>query len=125
MTPKELRIGNWIHTVNGYEQVCDVLCDSVNTMTLQNEIYDNISGIELTEAIFYNIQLVKRNNGYLPVRDRLDFWHTKEGVFLELDIDAGEFSLTRQINDEPIEFVHELQNWFYFASGGKELEITL
>lgn len=38
--PKSLRIGNWVHTSNGYEQVCDILCDSINTATAEGETLD-------------------------------------------------------------------------------------
>src|SRR5690606_15277149 len=53
---QELTCNNWIDTINGDEQVVDVLCDSVNTTTLQNGLYDNIRPIELTPELLGKIK---------------------------------------------------------------------
>lgn len=115
---KELRIGNWVRTMKGYNQVVDVMCDSVHTMN-GGDILDNIDGIELTPEILekagftWNAHHGRWHIGENPV--------TGDWLFELKQIDRRIFYRNGHFT---IETVHRLQNLFY-ALTQTELNIQL
>lgn len=111
MNVRELRIGNLIMTSKP-EQVCDVMCDSVSTMSGTYTL-DEIEPIPLTEEWLLSFGFQKDKDGVC----------TKLGVLFWLE--SGRLQIadgyTSLINC-PCAYVHQLQN-LYFALTGNELEL--
>lgn len=133
--PQELRIGNWV-LANG--KVTEV--ESVSEFGINTQIYlgapgeggsfeydfrfdrDKIEGILITEELLLRFGFRKSENRF--------FLHVgKKSYFTYIEFDAydniGKFSYCH--DDErgcyqPIEYVHQLQNLFYWLSG-EELTI--
>lgn len=120
----DLRPGCWIKTVNGYEQVVDVLCDSVNTKTLQNELYDNIEPIELTPV------LLRKIGGCEMIHDGCynltwELKHRERFITIKYSKPDKTWRVTfvSEIILQRLT-LHWLQNVIYY-NWGKELSITL
>ena len=128
MKPEELRIGNWIQSYdNHFEQVIDVLCDSVNLESNEGLPYDLIEPIPLTEEWlkkfgFSDGEYRKGYKYYYP--NEYSLWSIR---LSNKNLGYYQFCIWIR-NDElmkfdgPIQYVHQLQN-LYFALTKEELTI--
>jgi hypothetical protein len=114
MKANELRIGNlvMVDPQNFPQQVCDVMCDCVNTENVQGAHYGLIDAVQLTEE--WLLKFGFSINGIV-------FW--KKSLFLVYF--KGLFYIMPNINRRTqrglvIKYVHQLQN-LYFALTGEEL----
>jgi hypothetical protein len=112
----DLRIGNWVMVDphNFPQQVCDVMCDSVNTENVQGAHYGLIDAVQLTEEWLLKF-------GFSI--NRIVFWKKS----LSLVYFKGLFYIMPNINritqkGIQIKYVHQLQN-LYWALCGEELII--
>ena len=117
MKAQELRIGNWIETLSGMEQCVDVLCDSVNTKSIEGINYGEINPIPLTEEWLVKFGFEKRryiHEGIIFGKD--EFWDLEYYI-------AHDIYEISQLEIDNLKYVHQLQN-LYFALTGNELEIN-
>lgn len=109
MTTRELRIGNIVQGM----QVTVV--KSLSEREINGWNCGSFSGIPLTEEVLLKCGFEKydtySNNGI-----ELNFENNEYFLY-----DSGE---TRNISDNPVKYLHQLQN-LYFALTGKELEVKL
>jgi hypothetical protein len=136
MKANELRIGNWvmIDPHNFPQQVCDVMCDSVNTKSDRGAHYGLVDAIPLTEEWLLKF-------GF-QIKDQLSIHKTKVYYISGIDVDyclyfadfRQDFGFYIEYTDSPfdkdlgvlypiafgIKYVHQLQN-LYFALTDEEL----
>jgi hypothetical protein len=117
MISHELRIGNWvmIDPSNIPQQVCDVMCDSVNTDKVQGAHYGLVDAILLTEEWLlkfgFEIRRIKDITNYTSHKlDLYQYLSNNNKIFFEYSD-----------GDVEIKYVHQLQN-LYFALTGEELK---
>ena len=118
MKANELRIGNWIRT-SKEEQVVDVLCDSVSTMSYQCLPYCDVAPILITEEWLIKFGYTKDKDG--------DFVKNKycigsEGWFgvAHLKYETLGVSMNERHYEcisHNIKHVHQLQNIIYALTG--------
>jgi hypothetical protein len=112
MKANELRIGNWvmIDPSDIPQQVCDVMCDSVNTENIQGAHYGLVGAITLTEEWLLKFGFEKDVTEYNTCwfLNHVYIWFVDGEYINELDL--------------PIKYVHQLQN-LYFALKGEELTL--
>lgn len=120
MKANELRIGNYIQTINGYEQVVDVMCDCINTKTVERHHYGELFPIPLTEEWLVKFGFEKNIGKDLlflampKIKAEIHYEKHNYGNLITLQSDFGMF-----IPDD-ILYVHQLQN-LYFTLTGTEL----
>lgn len=123
MIEKQLRIGSLVHFCNQKQihKVSYIYCHFNNEIACENTVerdFSDFSAIKLTEEILLklNARKIDHINGY-------SFWTFKRKNFnLNLDI----YETYTQFNCysiKHIEFVHQLQN-FVFAATGSELDVS-
>ena len=135
MEAKELRIGNYIETIGGINEiVVDVLCDCVNTDHHENILYDWAKPIPLTEEWLLKFGFVVEDDDfYFIVFDNKTENNGTEGnSFIDkIIIDKGSKrsesylvwlsnSISGLMVCYRLKHVHQLQN-LYHALTGKEL----
>ena len=112
MKANELRIGNWImiDPHNSPQQVCDVMCDCVNTENVQGAHYGLVDAIPLTEEWLFNFGFKYRAIGteFVGHNMILHNWILDRGYVL--------WGVVK------LKHVHQLQN-LYFALNGEELKM--
>lgn len=117
MIANELRIGNWIDSEDGKQQIVDVLCDSINTKTHEGLPCDFIDPIPLTPEILlaFGFERLEDGDGFyyelLSANGILFIEGDKKGfteIFLDMD------------NSVRVRYLHQLQN-LYFALTQTEL----
>lgn len=103
---KDLRIGNWVDTIDGQLQVIDVMCDSVNTKLHNGLLFDDTDDIPLSEDVLVRCGFTTDRWGWVIVIN--DFR-------LRLDIHYS----YKLLNENPIsiKYLHQLQNLFYAVAG--------
>lgn len=110
MKANELRIGNYLNTVNGVKRVSDISVDRYCWFT------DNqCEPIPLIEEWLLKFGFVNQNYG----------WNIKDFGLFDHNYKKGELNLKLNASEVPIieiKHVHQLQN-LYFALTGEELEI--
>lgn len=117
---KDLRIGNWVYIDGMYQQVYDVMCDSVNTDFHNAMTYENVQGIPLNEEWLIKLGFEKPDPNDLYGGLLIPINHEyKLRLIKSFDI------WTWEHNDKHIvllPYIHTLQNLFYSLSG-EELKV--
>ena len=118
MKATELRIGNWINTIEGPAQVKTISEGGIVTTSSMpdGDHLEFAEPIPLTEAVMFRMGF-SHVGGYL--------WYCKEmgqRRFISNHLRKGYFEIDTA--GHQLHFVHQLQN-LYFALTGKELEINL
>jgi hypothetical protein len=128
MKPTELRIGNWINTIEGPARIKAVSNEGVITTTImtRGDHLEFAKPIPLTEEILLSAGFHKsyahRNPQFvLPIN--WPFVHEVRTELLCLELVEGKFTSEHCFN-RVILYVHQLQN-LIFALTGQELEIKL
>lgn len=143
---KELRVGNyingfWTDEDDQHYQACIVeTIDNVDSTEYdvwvsvhgkpsknrsEVEVYDHFEGIPITSGIKINGQ---NPGGIVKVQMSEDMFFrgaiSRKGFCIALD-ERNAFGHIDTISGPTFKYVHELQNWYYWNSGKKELEIKL
>lgn len=128
MKPSELRLGNWINTIEGPAQVREITDYERLAAGTDKRVVDlrNAGPIPLTEEILLSTGFQKsyahRNPQFVrPIN--WPFVHEVRTEFFCLELVEGKFTSEHCFN-RVILYVHQLQNLF-FALTGQELEINL
>jgi hypothetical protein len=102
MKANELRIGNWVMVdpQNFPQQVCDVMCDCVNTESVQGAHYGLVDAIPLTEEWLFDFGFEKMHDG--------NFWNKKLCIRKDRDLFYALYEQGRIY----IQHVHKLQNLY-------------
>jgi hypothetical protein len=121
MQANQLRIGNWvmIDPHNFPQQVCDVMCDCVNTENVQGAHYGLMDAIPLTEEWLLKFGFTRHHDDYyndiIFIKNVVNNYEFEWGVY-PITLNSGV-----QINNRTLlKHVHQLQN-LYFALTGEEL----
>ena len=125
MTANELRIGNLVDLGNRIAKVIEInhlACVVVDLEETQDTIedYDRTKPIPLTEEWLIKFGFSREVKvGSEMGTDGVEFRVYHFDV-LTFNTNHGWWYKVQRINDTPLEYVHQLQN-FYFALTGKEL----
>lgn len=113
MKANELRIGNWVEQPNdGVTRVTAILNDlQIKTETGYIDKY--CRPIPLTEEILLKCGFRKLDK-YTFVKNKWFVYKRKRG-----------FVTASKQREVKFDYVHLLQNWYYFNTNGEELEIQL
>lgn len=127
MKPSELRIGNWINTIEGPAQVREITDYERLAVGTDKRVVDlqTAGPIPLTEEILLKAGFEKAHNDY---HNTDQFRHPHFKLLLRSEEDGsytpcshGQYLYSK---GERINSLHQLQNLF-FALTGQELEINL
>lgn len=102
------------------QQVCDVMCDSVNTENVQGAHYGLVDAIPITEEWLLKFGFSRHHDDYYNdivfIKNVVNNYEFEWGVY-PITLNGG-----IQINNRKLlKYVHQLQN-LYFALTGKELK---
>lgn len=126
MEAKELRLGNWVRTPAGYEQVIDVMCDSINTMHYNGITYDDIEPIPLSPEILEKCGFEFVDSGYNDFKE-VGVWYIDSFQFSQYLPGSYSCDFMYIYGDTgmcPLQYLHQLQNLFYSLTQN-ELNIKL
>lgn len=116
MKAKELMQGNWVHTIQGYEQLIDVMCDGVNTKTLEGAHYGEVFPIPLTPSLLEAAGFVKK--------DAITYFDCYVNGHIKILDNDGRFKWkTPELPAVELLYLHQLQN--LTSALGHELTIQL
>lgn len=124
MKAEELRIGNYVSTIYpkfNYEKVKEIKEKVVYTDNIKGIGYISLKPIPLTEEIVCNIKdIIKKNeNTYiLPNGLHIEFLFPEPTLRKPTSSETSIFLCD-------VEYLHELQNAYYWLSDKKELNIKL
>ena len=119
MKATELRIGNWINTIEGPAQVKAISEGGIMTTSGMPDG----DHLEFAEPIPLTTEMLKK---CLNFKEGLYTLQGLRGYFVALHLDGNVYAeyFIRHCSVCKVEFLHQLQN-LYFALTGKELEIKL
>ncbi len=106
----DLRIGNYVITLCGYEKITDVLRDSINTYNHKYLEYELVKPIPLTEEILLKCGFIRLNSNYL----------VKGSYFIHFENNL----IMCKKSGVLLSKLHQLQN-LYWCLCGEELQIEL
>jgi len=123
----ELRIGNWVNTVSGYQQIKSIATDACHTVALHT--YEFVNPIPLSKEVLERCGFTRNSNWW---GDGVDYYHkhtnehhdiTSIDIMFGFESDEGFLNCVNygQTNFEHIKYLHELQN-LYYALTKTELE---
>lgn len=106
--PQDFRIGNYVKTLIGYEQIEGILCDSINTYKYQNLGYEYVEQITLSEEILLKCGFIKdkeSDNGFL-----LKVNNDWSDIYIDVMYGYCEIQVNKHSLPIPLLYVHQLQN---------------
>lgn len=135
ITQRELNTGNWIcHSANHLFQIGSIDRNFVMQLTGDDRwlVISGLAGVPLTEEILLKCGFMVDDDMGLNRSDNKRKIYRDKNITLGIDEDDS-IKRWQEVDDywyscfsgEPIRFVHELQNIYYWLSGKKELEINL
>lgn len=113
--PQDLRLNNWVFDGEQYVQVKQITDGKCYT-TYGWSMWDLICGIPLTPEILEKAAVTHLGDYTTGPKLYIEWYDdTQKRVFVN-----GNY-----IGVIHMQYLHELQNWYYLANSGTELEITL
>jgi len=117
MKANELRIGNWVETNEGYKRVAELdkygISYHITPDAVKLELCKYIKPIPLTEEWLLKCGFRKLDK-YTFVKNKWFVYKRKRG-----------FVTASKKREVKLDYVHLLQNWYYFNTNGEELELQL